>query len=178
MKGRWALVCALVAAAVVVAAANLALAEEPQPQTQGEVVAQAMLGSAFTYQGQLKKDGNPVTATCDFRFSLWDALSGGSQVGTTQEKAGVSVSGGFFTIADLDFGTTAFEGNERFLEIAVKCAGDADYIALSPCNDSFYRGQQFCPRCAGGLQQQAPSAIARGGRASASALPRAAASGA
>jgi hypothetical protein len=53
-------------------------------------------------------------------------------VGTTQEKAGVSVSGGFFTIADLDFGTTAFEGNERFLEIAVKCAGDADYIALSP----------------------------------------------
>jgi hypothetical protein len=132
MKGRWALVCALVAAAVVVAAANLALAEEPQPQAQGEVVAQAMLGSAFTYQGQLKKDGNPVTATCDFRFTLWDALSGGSQVGTTQEKAGVSVSGGFFTIADLDFGTTAFEGDERFLEIAVKCAGDADYIALSP----------------------------------------------
>ncbi|MCL6647478.1 MAG: hypothetical protein K6U89_03995, partial [Chloroflexi bacterium] len=42
------------------------------------------LGTAFTYQGQLTRGGNPVTGQCDFTFQLFDAASGGSQVGNTR----------------------------------------------------------------------------------------------
>ena len=41
------------------------------------------LGAAFTYQGRLDRDGQPFTGTCDFQFGLWDAASGGSQIGLT-----------------------------------------------------------------------------------------------
>jgi len=35
-----------------------------------------LMGTAFTYQGRLEDPpGTPVTATCDFQFSLWDSLS-------------------------------------------------------------------------------------------------------
>ena len=34
---------------------------------------QAALGTPFTYQGNLKKSGQPVNTTCSFQFSLWDA---------------------------------------------------------------------------------------------------------
>jgi hypothetical protein len=86
-----------------------------------------------SYQGQLKKDGSPVNGTCDFQFSLYDAASGGTQVGSTQTKTGVSVTNGLFTIPDLDFGTNAFQGDARYLEIAVRCpAGSGSYTTLSP----------------------------------------------
>ena len=42
------------------------------------------VGTAFTYQGELKKEGFPVTAAvpgCDFKFRLYDAELGGTQVG-------------------------------------------------------------------------------------------------
>ena len=66
------------------------------------VQGQAPIGTAFTYQGQLKKAGTPLTDTADFQFSLWDALSGGMQIGTTQTASGVSVQNGLFTVW-LDF---------------------------------------------------------------------------
>ncbi len=97
----------------------------------GTVLApQAPLGTAFTYQGRLEKAGAAVNGTCDFRFSLWDAASGGTQVGGTQSKTGVQVSGGYFTVADLDFGSGIFTGEARYLQVAVKCSGDSDYVSL------------------------------------------------
>jgi hypothetical protein len=92
----------------------------------------AAMGTAFTYQGQLRKSGAPVTGSCNFQFSLFDAASGGAQIGATQTKSGVSVSNGLFTIPDLDFGSGAFNGEARWLEIAVQCPGDSGYTALSP----------------------------------------------
>lgn len=102
-------------------------------QTALDAAPSAALGTGFTYQGQLQQGGNPVSGNCDLQFSLWDAASDGTQVGTTQEKANVPVSGGYFTIPDLDFGSSAFTGAARWLQIAVRCpAGSGMYTDLSP----------------------------------------------
>jgi len=90
------------------------------------------VGTAFTYQGQLQGASGVVSGSCDFQFSLWDALTNGAQVGTTQTKTGVSVSSGLFTVT-LDFGTGAFAGDARWLDIAVRCpAGSGPYVSLTP----------------------------------------------
>ena len=103
------------------------------PELPGGSVAQgAVLGTGFTYQGQLTDtSGNPIAGPCDFQFSLWDAASGGAQVGSTQSKTNVSLDNGYFSAA-LDFGATAFQGEARYLQIAVRCpAGSGGYTALS-----------------------------------------------
>ncbi|WP_322820263.1 hypothetical protein [Chloroflexus sp.] len=91
----------------------------------------APLGTAFTYQGQLQKNDSPFTGTCNFQFSLWDAVSGGSQIESTLTQTGVTVSNGLFTVT-LDFGTGVFTGDARWLQIAVQCSGDSGYTTLSP----------------------------------------------
>jgi hypothetical protein len=35
--------------------------------------------TAFTYQGRLQDGGAPANGSYDFQFTLWDALSGGTQ---------------------------------------------------------------------------------------------------
>jgi hypothetical protein len=95
--------------------------------------ASAPLSTSFTYQGQLKQSGSPANGTCDFQFSLWDAASGGTQIASTQTKTNVSVTNGLFTIPDLDFGSAAFTGEARWLEIAVRYpAGSGSYTTLTP----------------------------------------------
>ncbi len=138
MKSQRTIVGLLSVGLLLVLAVGLSQAQGPEPpgggaQPQGEVGIQALLGTAFTYQGQLKKDGAPVNGTCDFLFSLWDDPTAGSQIGTNQEKLNVSVSNGLFTIPDLDFGADAFNGDARWLRIRVRCpAGSGDYTVLDP----------------------------------------------
>ena len=91
----------------------------------------ASVGTAFTYQGQLTKGGSAYTGSCDFQFSLYDALSGGTQVGSTDTQTGVTVTNGLFTV-QLDFGASAFTGSARWLEIKVQCVGDSGYTTLTP----------------------------------------------
>ena len=91
------------------------------PALQGEVGAQAVMGAGFTYQGQLVQGGSPVSGTCSFQFGLWDASSGGGQVGATQTVASQAVVAGYFTTAPLDFGDGAFNGEARWLAIGVCC---------------------------------------------------------
>lgn len=103
---------------------SLGQAQGPMPQS--------VMGTAFTYQGQLKQNGLPVSATCDFRFSLWNAETDGAQVGATLDKAAVAVSKGLFTVL-LDFGPYAFNGEARYLGVDVRCpAGSGDYTPLAP----------------------------------------------
>lgn len=100
------------------------------------VDAQTPLGTAFTYQGQLKSAGAPANGPHDLRFRLYDALVGGAQVGTTQCFNDVAVAAGLFTVA-LDFGAE-FAGQERFLEIDVRadtgldCTNSAGFVTLGP----------------------------------------------
>ncbi len=91
----------------------------------------ANVSTAFTYQGQLNKDGSPVNDTCAIQYSLWDAAQDGNQVGNTVAHAAVNISGGLFT-DNLDFGNAAFTGEARWLQVAVQCSGDADYVTLAP----------------------------------------------
>ncbi len=90
------------------------------------------LSSSFTYQGQLTTAGKAVEGTADLRLTLWDAAAGGTQVGSTLARDAVVVTEGVFTV-QLDFGTSAFDGNGRWLEVAVRSpAGAGNFQTLSP----------------------------------------------
>jgi hypothetical protein len=106
----------------------------PQGRSETEAASvQALMGTAFTYQGNLKQGGVAISASCDFEFNLFDAFAGGMQIGTTQTKESVAVSSGLFTVADLDFGNGAFNGQARWLAIGVRCpAGSGSYTDLAP----------------------------------------------
>jgi len=97
--------------------------------------------TSFTYQGKLSDGGGPATGSYDFQFTLWDALSGGTQQPqpspVTVTKTNVAVSGGVFTV-QLDFGATAFPGADRYLEIGVRPTGGGGFTILSPPQNVFY----------------------------------------
>ena len=78
------------------------------------------MGTTFTYQGQLKDQGVPVNATCDFTFGLWEGDVVGSLL-ETEHLVGVDVTNGLLTV-ELGFDVGYFEGKARWLEVAVCCA--------------------------------------------------------
>lgn len=92
----------------------------------------ALTGTAFTYQGQLKQSGTPVTNTCGFHFGLWDAATGGSQIGVTQTVSSVSVTNGLFTTPITFTSDSAFIGEARWLQSRVRCPDSGSYSTLDP----------------------------------------------
>ena len=87
--------------------------------------------SSFTYQGRLTDGGAAANGNYDLQFALFDSLSGGAQVGSTQTLNTVAVSNGVFTVG-LDFGANAFNGANRFLEISARPSGGGAFTLLSP----------------------------------------------
>jgi hypothetical protein len=90
------------------------------------------VGTAFTYQGQLTDAGVPADGVYDFQFTLWDAETFGSQIGSPVTRGDVVVASGVFAV-ELDFGASAFAGEARWLEIGVR-PGDSSgsYTTLDP----------------------------------------------
>jgi alpha-tubulin suppressor-like RCC1 family protein len=86
-------------------------------------------GTAFSYQGQLTDGAAAANGTYDLRFTLWNAATAGAPQGATLTQAGVGVTNGLFT-ATLDFGAQ-FSGPNRWLEIAVRTNGAADFTTLA-----------------------------------------------
>ena len=86
---------------------------------------------SITYQGELLSGAAAATGPVDLRFRLYSATSGGSQVGPQLTRVGQALDSGRFTV-QLDFGTTAFTGEARWLEIDVRNAGAGTYTTLSP----------------------------------------------
>lgn len=86
--------------------------------------------TGFIYQGKLMDNATFPTGDYDLEVTLWDSLANGSQVGATQTFASVPVRSGIFSV-DLDFGLQ-FDGNPRFLQIAVRPAGGGTYTTLAP----------------------------------------------
>ena len=127
MKGQrfLRLVGPLVLAALMVTGVALAQGgtEPKNPQSTT-----AALGTGFTYQGQLNRGGSPVDGACDMAFRLYDAVGGGGQVGIAITRP-VTITAGLF-VETLDFGSGAFDGDDRWLEIKVMCMGDTGYASL------------------------------------------------
>jgi hypothetical protein len=93
------------------------------------------LGDAFTYQGYLEDNNQPADSTYDFRFSLWDAASSGTQVGSTIPVDDLLVEHGYFSVT-LNFGAGAFNGQRRWLQIEVRPGSSTGgYTALSPLQE-------------------------------------------
>lgn len=101
------------------------------------VRAAAPLGTAFTFQGQLKQDGVPLNDRADLVFTLWDAPGngsppvGGNLVAGPVSKSNTDVVNGLFTVV-LDFGAAALDGNARWLQIEVAHPTGGALTALSP----------------------------------------------
>jgi trimeric autotransporter adhesin len=83
--------------------------------------------TAFTYQGRLDDGGTPVTGLYDFTFKLFNAPSGGAQVGGPFNTNRLAVTEGLFSLP-LDFGPGVFDGSARWLEVSVKSNG----VAVAP----------------------------------------------
>ncbi|HYN86995.1 MAG TPA: tail fiber domain-containing protein, partial [Ardenticatenaceae bacterium] len=91
----------------------------------------APLGSAFTYQGRLLDGDQPASGSYDFEFYLFNAAAAGTSLGAVALED-VEVHAGLFTV-QLDFGTAAFDGQARWLELRVRPGNsDGGYTLLSP----------------------------------------------
>src|SRR5436190_9004589 len=76
-------------------------------------------GTAFTYQGVLADQNGLVSGTNDLTFTLFTTPSGAITVGTSNVLNDLVTTNGLFTVT-LDYGTGIFDGNARWLQIAVR----------------------------------------------------------
>lgn len=96
---------------------------------QPEISNAKPMGTAWTYQGRLIDTNKPADGMYDFQFKLFDEANTvtGNQRGSTVDINDLDLIDGYFT-AELDFGSSVFDGNAVWLEISVR-PGDS--------NDSF-----------------------------------------
>ncbi len=105
------------ALAACIAVAGLAAPALAQPLTD-----------AFTYQGRLIDAGSPADGGYDFEFRLFNAATGGTQLGGTITRTNQAVENGVFT-QTLNFGDQ-FEADRVFIEIRTRPNGAANYTTL------------------------------------------------
>ena len=76
-------------------------------------------GTAFTYQGNLNRDGTAYNGSVELAFTLWDAATNGTQLAATSPASMiVNASNGLF-LAAVDFGG-AFPATNRWLQINLR----------------------------------------------------------
>lgn len=121
------------------------------------------MGTEFTYQGRLLKNGTPVDGvTCNFQFTLYDSVTDATPIGSPASPS-APVNQGVFTV-QLDFGASAFTGDSRWLEISAMCPGDGGWTLLTP-------RQQLRPSPYALFAQSAASTNALQGRAVSATAP-------
>ncbi|MEL7061231.1 MAG: hypothetical protein AAGN46_14510, partial [Acidobacteriota bacterium] len=87
---------------------------------------------SLTYQGELRFQDDIAQGEFDFRFVLFDAPTGGTQIGTLIERQDVEVRDGLFTVP-LDVPAAIFDGTPLWLEIRVREGGTiGPYQTLAP----------------------------------------------
>ena len=78
----------------------------------------AQTESAFVYQGSLNDNGVPADGAYNIDITLWDAASGGNQLGPEIEFNAHPVSNGVFLV-ELDFGDHMFSASNKWLEFSI-----------------------------------------------------------
>ncbi|MGE3181305.1 MAG: hypothetical protein AB7N71_06720 [Phycisphaerae bacterium] len=96
----------------------------------GASVLATPLTSSFTYQGRLDNGTAPADGLYDFVFRLRDAASGGAIL-ASQTFDDVDVMEGVFTVS-LNFSSTFYDGEQRWLEVQVRPGAGGAYTTLSP----------------------------------------------
>ena len=98
---------------------------------------QTAIGNAFTYQGRLDSGSTAASGLYDFQFKLYDAVTGGTQIGSSFCADNVTVAAdGTFTV-QLDFGAV-YGFYARYLQIDVRrdtgltCGNLTGFTSLSP----------------------------------------------
>jgi hypothetical protein len=124
MKKHHVLIGAVVTVLLLVTGLAYAQGTAPERETK----TQAVLGTAFTYQGRLKDADGPVDRPCNLTFELYDSAGSGTPPtgGTllsTVAKPDQDIVDGIFTV-ELDFGSGVFNGDARWLQVSFDC-GDA-----------------------------------------------------
>ena len=71
--------------------------------------------SAFSYQGKLNDGGATATGSFQFQFKLFDAPTGGTQVGATISDVAATVTNGVFSV-NPDFGAAGFSAGAGYRE--------------------------------------------------------------
>jgi hypothetical protein len=128
-----ALLLALVAGLSVQLPQGAAHAQDPDQgaPAQGITAPEALVGTAFTYQGRLTDGGSPTTGEYDFRFRLHDDPTAHSPVAGLVTIEDQQVEQGHFTV-QLDFGNV-FTGAALYLEVIVRPgASTGPYTVLTP----------------------------------------------
>ena len=92
----------------------------------------AQSSSAITFQAQLRIGGQAVDSTADFRFRLYDAPTGGIQIGPESTQSGLPVADGVL-VTEIDFGNEAYSSSGRWLEVDIRSpAGVGNFTTLLP----------------------------------------------
>lgn len=94
----------------------------------GTLQAQTPLGTAITYQGQLRQSNQAFTGTAEVSFDLYNTPTGGTPMASIAASS-VGVTNGLFTKL-LDF-WPAYDGNNKWVEIKVR-TGLGAFTTLSP----------------------------------------------
>ena len=94
--------------------------------------------AAFNFQGRLNDGTSPANGRYDLEFRLYDGLTGDNQVGAAISKPNLMLVNGVFS-TQLDFGATAFNGADRFIEIRLRATGSNNGFVV------LVRASRFCP---------------------------------
>jgi hypothetical protein len=93
--------------------------------------------STITYQGRLTSSGAPYTGSADLRVSIVDAATGGNVIAGPLARSNVTVTDGYVTLNDLDFGSAPWAiGTSRWVRLEVRTPSDPTntqaYTTLAP----------------------------------------------
>jgi hypothetical protein len=127
LKPAWILIPLAALAVLMLVPLTNVLGDDEEP-----AVFAIALGNGITYQGRFTDGGEPADGSYDIRFILYDAEAGGAQVGTQIDRDNIAVNDGLFTTT-LDFGAAAWDGDARWLEIAVRPGtSTGNFTVLNP----------------------------------------------
>ncbi len=98
----------------------------------GEIKGGSPLTDTFTYQGYFEYSGSPANGNFDFRITVWDLQTIGTQIASCQALDNILVQDGLFTfhlIPNTGMSET-FNGDGRWLQVEVRETGTTTWYTL------------------------------------------------